>query len=160
MLIALMRHGEAESTAKTGRDFDRALSQNGIKNAEFIGKILVKRAILPKKVVCSPALRTRQTLDALHLDGCEKTDFYNQLYQGNITSYLSMVENAAQNDFPLLVVGHNPAISLLMSKLCCSKDISAPFDFLKPASLALIDVPENNKQQFIGRGHLIDVVTP
>lgn len=160
MLIALMRHGEAENAAKTGRDFDRALSQNGFKHAEIIGKILVKRVILPKNIVCSPALRARQTLAALHLNEGAKTEFHNQLYYGNIKDYLSVIVNAAQNGFPLLVIGHNPAISLIATKLCSSEDTSVLANFLKPANLALIDFPENTKLQLVGKGHLVDVVTP
>ncbi|WP_295896267.1 histidine phosphatase family protein [uncultured Bartonella sp.] len=160
MLIALMRHGEAESTAKTGRDFDRALSQNGFKHAETIGKILLKKAIFPKNVMCSPALRTRQTLAALHLGKNTQLNFQNQLYYGSVRDYLTVTVNAERNGFPLLVIGHNPAISLIMSELCGFDGTPVLVNFLKPVNLALIDVPEESKQQLIGKGHLIHVVTP
>lgn len=160
MLIALMRHGEAESAAKTGKDFDCALSQKGCMQAEFIGKILVKKAILPKNVVCSPALRARQTLEALHLDVGTKTEFFSRLYHGNVKDYLSVIETATQNGFPLQVIGHNPTISLIVAKLCNFDDGSSLTLFLKPANLVLIDFPEDTKQQFVGKGHLVDVVAP
>lgn len=71
-----------------------------------------------------------------------------------------MIVNAERNGFPLLVIGHNPAISLIMSELCGFDGTPVLVNFLKPANLALIDVPEESKQQLIGKGHLIHVVTP
>lgn len=63
-----MRHGNTVATTKTGKDADRPLSEKGVLEVEKIGEILDRQNFHPATVLCSPALRTRQTLCALHLD--------------------------------------------------------------------------------------------
>ncbi|WP_295967516.1 histidine phosphatase family protein [uncultured Bartonella sp.] len=62
-----MRHGNAVATTKTGKDADRPLSEKGVLEVEKIGEILDRQNFHPATVLCSPALRTRQTFCALHL---------------------------------------------------------------------------------------------
>lgn len=78
-----MRHGEAVATAKTVKDFDRPLSEKGLLEAKEIGEILIQKNFRPSTVLCSPALRTRQTLGALHLGSNIKPEFVKLLYHGS-----------------------------------------------------------------------------
>lgn len=156
-----MRHAEAHAASATVKDFDRALSEKGFMQAKKAGSILKQIINLPMVVVCSPALRTQQTLGALHLANRLKTEFVEKLYYGNVTDYLSIIASHTETDFPVLVIGHNPTISSVIATLRRRDEISCPFvNYLKPAGFALIDFPENTKPDFSGKGHLVCMMEP
>lgn len=156
-----MRHGEAEIMSPTGKDYDRALSQKGCLQVTEIGKILKQNVDFPMVVLCSPALRTRQTLEALNFDKPIKTEFHKKLYQGSVVDYIAILARAFIIGVPLLLIGHNPTVSSMVSILRRPDDLSVRFSkLLKPAGLAVFDFPENIKQNFLGKGHLISILQP
>ena len=161
MFIALMRHGEAVDTAKTGKDIDRPLSGKGIASARKIGKLLCKHHFHPRTILCSPALRTQQTLDALELDTSIKTDFIQKLYYGSINDYLSLIESTTVTGFPLLLIGHNPVLSSLATELCnpANVKLSLPL-FLDTAHTALFEFSDIPVKQLAGRGNLLTILKP
>ena len=63
--LILVRHAHAERDAASNRDIDRPLSTLGFSQAEAAAAWLTERQLRPAKVLCSPALRARQTLAAL-----------------------------------------------------------------------------------------------
>lgn len=160
-IIALMRHGEAETVSATGKDYDRALSKNGVIQATVAGKLLKQTINTPEIILCSPSLRTRQTLDAIHFEHPVKTIFNDKLYYGSVTDYLSMIVSAVETGFPALVIGHNPTISTAISRLSHSDNRSSRFSkMLRPAGFAVIDFPEHIGENIAGQGHLVTVTQP
>ena len=59
--LILLRHAHAESAAAGQDDRDRALSRQGLAEAEAAGRWLKDHGYLPDRVVCSPARRARET---------------------------------------------------------------------------------------------------
>lgn len=167
-LIALMRHAEAVAAAKTVKDFDRPLSEKGLLEAKEIGEILIHQNFRPSTVLCSPALRTRQTLGALHLDSNIKPEFVKLLYHGSGKDYVSVIISALPKSLPLLIIGHNPSISTAINKLCNSTEIELPRPLiLGTANLALLEfssIPVYQStgfhDQLSGRGHLVSILKP
>lgn len=156
-----MRHGEAEAGTKLGKDIDRPLSEKGRLDAKTIGTILPDYISGPLTIICSPAQRTRQTLDALCLKSSISLKFFDKLYYGNFDDYISLISTSFQAVGPLLVIGHNPAISQVVTKLNnnCLPVASLP-RFLQPANLALFDFPQAQNRISIGRGNFIALLKP
>ncbi|MFN8902947.1 MAG: SixA phosphatase family protein, partial [Lysobacteraceae bacterium] len=60
--LILLRHAHAEPAAPGQADADRALSLRGQAEAEAAARWLKSEGLLPARVLCSPARRTRETL--------------------------------------------------------------------------------------------------
>ncbi|MFW8211369.1 SixA phosphatase family protein, partial [Klebsiella pneumoniae] len=63
--LILLRHAHAEPATPGQADLDRPLSPVGLAEAEAAGKWLKENKLLPDCVLCSPARRTRETLEAV-----------------------------------------------------------------------------------------------
>lgn len=63
--LILIRHAHAESPAPGQADADRALSPEGQAAAEAVGRWLLEHGLAPDCVLCSPARRARETLEAV-----------------------------------------------------------------------------------------------
>ena len=59
--LLIMRHAKSDWSDENQSDFDRPLATRGVKAAELMGKWLKKNQYIPDRVICSPALRTKQT---------------------------------------------------------------------------------------------------
>jgi phosphohistidine phosphatase SixA len=58
--LILLRHGKAESVAATGGDFERGLTERGLRDAMLIGRALAEAGIVPTWLLSRrPAARGR-----------------------------------------------------------------------------------------------------
>ena len=103
--LILMRHAEAGAAHN---DHDRPLTPAGRADAAAAGEWI--RQALPEvaEVVCSTALRTRQTLAASGVDA--PTRFAEELYGGGIEDILTQIAATSDTASTVLVVGHAPGI--------------------------------------------------
>jgi phosphohistidine phosphatase len=109
--LLLLRHAKAMRGCPGGGDALRPLSEIGFADAKRLGRYLSRSDLLPDRILCSTALRTRQTVDALTgaWPSRPPTDYLPQLYLAETDEILSLLD--AGGDRTLLVVGHNPAIA-------------------------------------------------
>ena len=115
--LIIMRHAQAASFAEGG-DKARPLTQEGIVQAKKAGEHL--RTIGIEWVLCSSAIRTRQTLENLalsRLDGSPHVDFMDSLYSGGLSTLCQRISEIDDTINTLLVVGHAPTIPALASQL-------------------------------------------
>src|SRR5512133_1825685 len=63
--VILLRHGKSSWSDSTLADIDRPLAPRGERATRRIAKYIRRKRILPALVLCSPSLRTRQTLEAI-----------------------------------------------------------------------------------------------
>ena len=63
--LILLRHAHAEPSAPGQADLDRPLSSEGLAEAEAAGRWLAENRLVPDCVLCSPARRARETLEAV-----------------------------------------------------------------------------------------------
>ena len=63
--LILLRHAHAEPPDAGQADLDRPLSPEGLAEAEAAGRWLAEQGLVPDCVLCSPARRTRETLEAV-----------------------------------------------------------------------------------------------
>ncbi|MDN5790167.1 MAG: histidine phosphatase family protein [Micrococcales bacterium] len=131
--LVLMRHAKAEQVVGKP-DHDRELSPRGRRDAAAAGAWLREQGLVPDLVICSTAVRTRQTWEAACSGGAkaEFVEFRKSVYTGGAGSTLETVREDAGEMTTVLVIGHNPTMAELASLL-------ADGDGSSPAHEALAD---------------------
>ncbi len=120
--LIVLRHGAAEPRAASGADADRALTPRGQGDAEAVGQSLALAGLIPDVALVSPALRTRQTLQAMspHLP-----DVQVRTVDGLFNAPAETLQEAAEaaEADTVLVVAHNPGVhtlALSLAKACAA----------------------------------------
>ena len=103
--LILMRHAEAGGARN---DHDRPLTPAGLTDATAAGEWIEQALPEVAAVVCSTALRARQTLAASGVGA--PTRFAEELYGGGIDDILTQIAMTPDTASTLLVVGHAPGI--------------------------------------------------
>lgn len=151
--LFLIRHGEAVFSAAT--DTDRVLTEYGKAKISRIGNLLAEKYPKLDQVYCSTAERTRQTAQILRERiPCLDVVFYQEIYDGDLEDLLGLLENCPDTASSLLIVGHNPLISMLASKLSDGAYLK-----LNPGDLVHIEFPLDSwKLITLGSGILREVM--
>lgn len=139
--LFLLRHAQALSDAPN--DKARALSPNGVDDAQALGRLMAKQSYFPDIVLCSPALRTRQTLEALEEGfGARVSNNPEILYNGAAGDYLNEIQKVSDEYSDILLVAHNPSVYELVIRLSdpdqdsMMQRLSAGY---QPATLSVLD---------------------
>lgn len=103
--LILMRHAEAGGATN---DHERPLTTAGLTDASAAGDWIRETLPAVDAVVCSTALRTRQTLAAIGV--VAPTRFTEELYGGGIADILIQIAVTPDTAGTVLVVGHAPGI--------------------------------------------------
>lgn len=114
--LYLLRHAKADASSATGRDRDRALSEEGRNAAMGMGAYFRANGHACDAVLCSAAQRTRETL-ALMLPEAAQVFVEEGLYMAEDAEMLTrigMLDNAFGS---ALLVAHNPGIGELAALL-------------------------------------------
>jgi phosphohistidine phosphatase len=116
-VLILFRHGKAGEGSPDER---RELTGRGRRDSRAAGSWLREQGLGPELVLCSPAVRTRQTWDqAVEGGACgERVQYPEHLYNARPDAVLQEVRESAGEAQVVLVVGHNPTMALLASQLC------------------------------------------
>jgi len=116
--LVLMRHAKAEDGAGKP-DHDRELIARGRRDAAAAGAWLKEQGLVPDLVICSTAVRTRQTWDAARQGGAhtEFVEYRRSVYTGGVEETLETIREDSGETASVLVIGHNPTIAQLTSML-------------------------------------------
>lgn len=114
--LVVLRHSKAMNPFGVA-DHDRPLSDRGRRDASAAGAWLAKHGLRPDLVLCSPALRTRQTLDELALDAVVDVDLDPRIYSAEVESLRELIAEVPDEVGTLLLIGHNPAVHQLVFDL-------------------------------------------
>jgi phosphohistidine phosphatase len=141
--LYILRHAKAASSLPGMRDFDRPLDAVGQLAAGELGKKLAQLDITLDAIICSPSLRTRQTLDEIKpfLQKNPQIGFEQDIYSGELDSYLALIR-ATNARGSLMIVGHNPSCEDIVHQLVGSGEKQALrklLDGFAPGTLAVID---------------------
>lgn len=116
-----LRHAKTEKVSASGKDFDRELAPRGLRQCASLSEYLKNVSI--DSVVCSTALRTRQTCEFSTSGLATDTVFLDSLYLADLSEWKSILENHGNHD--TLFIGHNEGISEIVSWLT-EQDIILP----------------------------------
>lgn len=113
--LLLLRHAKSSWDDPTLDDFDRPLAPRGIDAAPRVADYLQAKGLRPDLVLCSPALRARQTwsLVARTLGGAIEVKQLQGLYLGPPSRMLEALRRAPDTALRVMMVGHNPGMEHL-----------------------------------------------
>lgn len=125
--LHLLRHAESDPAGPGLDDHDRPLAPVGEAAAEALGTDFARRAVRPSLVLCSSALRTRQTLERLrpHLSGDPELRVEEALYLASRGELLTRLQQVDDRNSQILLIGHNPGIAELARSLVSGGEASA-----------------------------------
>jgi phosphohistidine phosphatase len=129
----LLRHAKASPGGEGMADRDRPLNARGRDAAARIGSHLAASDVHPELVLCSPALRTRETLEiaAKRLDEALAIEFEPELYLAGDRDLQERIERVPSDVSSVLVVGHNPGLAELALRLAMRGESEAQAELRK-----------------------------
>ncbi len=123
--LYLARHAESSWSGTDLSDVDRSLNERGFRDAPEMGRRLKARGPLPEIILCSPAKRAMQTLEKLDL-GIENVVFDEGLYEASTGGLLDIIQSLENRCGSAMLIGHNPAMTWLASRLSGTRIDSMP----------------------------------
>ena len=138
--LILLRHAHAEPADNGLADIDRPLSPHGLAEAEAAGRWLLEQRLVPDRVLCSPARRARETLEAvLSLTGYVEQRLEERIYDATPGTLAGLVDEHREVE-RLLLVGHNPGLEQLVALM--SSGQSGDYRGMPPAAVAVLSLPK------------------
>ena len=121
--LFLLRHAKTEQANKdTPADAERALTARGREDAPLVGRAMREKGYVPDLILCSPSVRTRQTLELAQREfgGDARVEFVNAIYAASVRQLLQIIRDIPDRARKPMLVGHNPGFeecaALLMNK--------------------------------------------
>ena len=118
--IYVLRHAKSSWDNSNLSDFERPLADRGISDAKKMSKFLKDMNIKIDKVLCSNAIRAKETFD-LTADGfnfeIDKATYSDKLYFGDTTTIIQDLKELEESLNNILIVGHNPTLHYLVEIL-------------------------------------------
>ena len=137
--LILLRHAHAGPAGVGQADLDRPLSPEGLAEAESAGRWLAEKGLVPDCVLCSPARRTRETLEAvLAAIGYIDQRLEDSIYEASPGTLIALADTHCESE-RLLIVGHNPGLEQLVALLHSGQ--SGDYRGMPPGGIAVLSLP-------------------
>lgn len=109
-ILYILRH--AQSPMVGGDDFERPLGDKGFADMKALGVKMQAEGLKPAFCYCSPAKRTRQTLQIIMQNGMGevKTDFPDRQYNAPAGTLYDILKQTEARYDSVMMVAHNPGI--------------------------------------------------
>jgi len=144
-LLYLLRHAKSDWGEPATPDIDRPLAPRGRKAARAMGRYLKNSGISPELILCSPARRTRQTLELIaEVWGvAPKVSFEPWLYAASASTLLANLQALPPRAVSAMLIGHNPGMEELAATLAgTGADLARLRDKFPTGALAALEVPD------------------
>jgi phosphohistidine phosphatase len=141
--LILLRHAKSDRPPGAP-DMTRPLNERGTAAARLMGAYMAHHGLVPDRVLCSPAKRTRDTLAAVasQWPAAAKVIFEERLYVAPPQAILSVISAQAAEARNLMVIGHNPGLHEAAELLIAAGDVALRErlrEKFPTAALAVID---------------------
>ena len=115
--LILLRHGKSNWDTPSGSDFDRPVSPRGIAEISLIACKLSPLITNETCIICSPALRTRESLELARpfWPDC-KTVLDERVYEAGTSHLLASLQDYGEHS-SVIIIGHNPGLVMLFHLL-------------------------------------------
>ena len=156
--LLLMRHAKSSWKENKLKDQDRPINKRGQKNAPRMGELLEEVELVPQLIMCSTALRARQTAEAVIAKSgfTGKIEYLDAFYMAEAQVYLDAVHALPDLVERVLFIGHNPGLE------ACLQILSGQVEGLPTGAIAYITLPVNHWWEINAetRGDLQDLWRP
>jgi len=110
--LYFLRHAKSEWDSFDGNDFSRMISEEGIKKTKKIGEFIKSREFSFDEILCSPSVRTKETLKIIkyYFTNKPKIKLIDDLYymSGKDLFDILMMEATMKR---CLIISHEPLLS-------------------------------------------------
>ena len=117
--LYLLRHAKSSWKDASLSDFERPLKRRGREAAQFVGERLAREKLKNPVLICSPAVRTRETaehvLKSSKLRVEERWD--ERIYEASLRDLLQVVSEIPDDKKVAILIGHNPGFEELLAFL-------------------------------------------
>lgn len=142
--LLLLRHAKSSWDDPDLKDFDRPLNDRGREAAQLMAAFMGFEGLLPARILCSSAQRTRETLAHLLLHFPEDADIClsRRLYEADAPGYLEAIRDYGATATTLMVIGHNPAmedVATILAPIGDAPALAAMHEKFPTCGLAVID---------------------
>ena len=163
--LYLLRHLKSSWDDPSLPDRERPLAPRGKKAGKKIARHLRESGIAPELVLCSPAVRTRETFDAVRSAlGKPEARVLPELYAAADDELLAAVRGVEPAVASVLLVGHNPGLHDLALALTGRGDEEARRrlrEKLPTGALVTLSFRAGTWIELMpGSGELVDYVVP
>ena len=164
--LTLFRHAKSSWELNGLDDRERPLNARGLAAAPRMGTFLQDNRIRPDLVLCSTAVRTRQTSDLAiaEMKPAPKVKHEAALYLADPFLLLERVRKTPRTVKHLMIIGHNPGLQILGVELIGDGDpglIKAISDKLPTAGVVVITFDAKTWGDVgPGKGRLAHFATP
>ena len=113
--LYLLRHAKSSWDDPELADRDRPLAPRGRRAVALVAAHLRRERVSPELVLCSSALRTRQTLASIlpALEGDVEVRVENVLYAAGVDDLLARLRSVPESVDSVMLIGHNPGLQEL-----------------------------------------------
>ena len=157
--LYVLRHAKTERDSESGRDFDRALTERGWRDAELVGREMKNRGLEIDAVLASPAKRAAETVEAFARGYGEiEPEWELGIYNALVDRLVEIIQSADDEAQRLLIVGHNPGFEGLVWALA-GEGADKVRDGMPTAAMAAIELPVDNWSEALeGTGLVTDFI--
>lgn len=121
--LYLLRHAKSSWADPTLTDRERPLAPRGRRDAKRIAKHLLRLGVEPELVLCSPAERTRETLELVRPAlGASTVTLEEELYAASADELLARIRLVPDAVASAMLIGHNPSLQQLALALASAGD--------------------------------------
>jgi phosphohistidine phosphatase len=152
-LVVLLRHAKSSWADDDLPDRERPLAPRGRKAAGRVAAYLAEQGVEPQLVLCSPALRARQTLELVRpaLPGTTRVAVEEGLYGASAPDLLERLRRLPDDLDSVLLVGHNPGLQELAASLAPRAERERLLGHFPTAALAVLALRQGGWPDLGGR---------
>jgi phosphohistidine phosphatase len=123
--LYLLRHAKTEQGEPGKPDRGRALVERGREDASLIGAYLETHALMPQRVLLSPALRTQETWKYMTeaMRQAPAAAIVDGIYEAGAQDIYDAILTTPDKAQSLMIVGHNPTLHEVALMLVAAGDI-------------------------------------
>jgi phosphohistidine phosphatase len=124
LTLSLLRHAKSSWDDSSLDDFERPLNKRGETAAPRMGQFMAQHGLAPDLVLCSPALRARQTLDLVlpRLPERPQVIYEDSFYLAAPSVMLARLRTVDPKLRHVMIVGHDPGMQGLALELAGDGD--------------------------------------
>jgi phosphohistidine phosphatase len=160
--LLLIRHAKSSWDDPALPDRERPLNGRGRRAASRIGEHLRAEGLVPDLVLCSPAVRARETFERSGLDAAE-VRIEPSIYEAEERALLELIRALAEDAASVGLIGHDPSMHELATALA-GDDEREPAERVRErfptGAVAVFDVDTTWRETSPERTSLVAFIRP
>ena len=156
--LILVRHAKSAWPDVSVPDYERPLEIQGVEDSNQMGKYLKTKMAPPDYIITSGATRTLETAQIISTKLFKQPIILNinkLIYGASINEMKNIIKNFNQKYKNIMIVGHNPTMTLLINKIS-----NVNIDHVPELGTAIINYNINHWADFKSPGKLIEFIYP